>query len=345
MVCYKEQCELFRWVHDQIRTQGLPKAYLPSEKRLNKLDRSRSQKVSQLGQDIFAARKMRGEQPKAIRLCISEVWGFSPRNVSKDDISVAALRKDVLACNQDYYKQLPQPCGDADLHNVIIFPVTYAREWNKQAKNVAAVLIRTIDRKGVGLGGLAERTAMKLGFCKDGRLELEIQQPGQGSYDQQLKKRLRDVVATHNLPPDEIPQYRTLQVIDPCLATAIRNYSKSAKRAGHKPDDKVRLTGQELLAEEMNWDIALPATYPHGHWQVNSNWVMQQWSTPNFSLAAKSDAVSAITLECCSLSHPFSHSPACSCTAYLHMQSAWLQSLKTLTACHVTCPKYTVIHA
>lgn len=261
--------------HEQICTQGLVKAYLPSEKRLNKLDWIKSQRVSQLAQDIFVARKSRGEEPKVLRLCLAQYWGFSPQNVGKDDVTVEALRKDVLACHQSYYRELPQSCSDADLQKVVIFPVTYAREWNKKAQNVTAVLMRTIARKGVGLPGVAQKTGMQLGFVKDGRLELEIEQPGQGSYDEQLKRRLRELVTNHNLPPDQIPDHATTHSIDPCLATAIRNYSKSAKRAGCSPGVQVRLTSVELLAEEMKWDVPVSVRCPPGHWQVYICWVMQ----------------------------------------------------------------------
>lgn len=275
MVSYQEQCALFKWVHKQICTQGLVMAYLPSEKRLNKLDWTKSQRVSQLAKDIFAARKSCGEEPKILRLCLAQFWGFSPRHVGKDDVTAEALRKDVLACNQAYYKELPQPCSDADLQKVVIFPVSYAREWNKKTQNATAVLVRTIARKGVGLPGVAHKTGMQLGFIKDGRFELEIEQPGQGSYDKQLKRRLRELVTNHSLPPEQIPDYATTQSVDPCLATAIRNYSKSAKRAGYSPGVQVRLTSVELLAEEMNWHVPLSVYFPPGHWQVYICWVMQ----------------------------------------------------------------------
>lgn len=273
-VSYQEQCALFKWVHEQICTRGLVKAYLPSEKRLNRIDLAKSQRLSQLAQDTFAACKACGEEPKVLRYCLAQLWGFSPRNVGKDDITVEALRKDMLACNQAYYKELPQLCSDADLQKVIIFPVNYAMEWNKQAQNKGAVLVRALKRKGVGLLGIAQKTGMQLGFVKDGRFELEIEQPGQGSYDKQLKRRLRQLVTNHDLPPDQIPDHATIQSIDPCLATAIRNYSKSAKRADRDPKAQVRLTSVELLAEEMKWGVPLAAYYPPGHWQVYNCQVM-----------------------------------------------------------------------
>ena len=280
-ISYKEQCELFSWIHAQIRINNLDKEFLPSLARLHKWDKPRSLMVCQLGRDIFKAKTLRGEKPPHYRACIAEAWGFPKSYRIKHKYDCDILHKDVLACNQDYYKELLQACSQedlelrqdcdqADLQSVVIFPVTYAREWNKRVSNFKAVLMHAIGCKGVGLIGVAEQVGMGMGFVKGGRLELEIQQRGQGPYDAQLKSRLQAVVATHNFPPQQIPIFITLQKLDPCLATAVRNYSKSAKQA-HKPLSKGVLTGQELLAEEMSWTSAVPAKYPAGHWQVSSN--------------------------------------------------------------------------
>ena len=254
---------------------------MPSERAINAWDKVKSKRLSQLSRHLFCALKAKGEKPLGPRACLVDAWGFLVRPRSKAGYTLDTLRKDVIACNKFVYAQLPKTCGKVDLDSVIIFSHSCGMEWNRLPENKLAVLCHALSNLGPGLRGVAEQLGMQLGSVKEGRLQLDLTQPGQGSYNEQLKKQVMATIETNKLPSNEMPAYSTLEKIDGALATAVWRY-KYDERAqlsvqGQRNQEDLgravgesQLTGAGLMAKELGWAVAVPARgyVPHGYWQV-----------------------------------------------------------------------------
>lgn len=278
-ISYKEQCQLYTWLKAQIAERCPEEVFMPSAKEVSKWDDVKSKQLTQLSKHLYKACKAKGEKPVGARACLVEAWGFLVRPRSKADYTVDRLRKDVAACNKYVYAQLPQPCDEVNLDTVIIFSHPGGIKWNKLPENRKAVLSYALGSLGPGLSGVAEQLGMQLGSVKEGRLQLNLTQPGQGSYNEQLKRLLMATIAANRLPRQEMPAYSTLFKINPTLADAVKHY-KSKERdqlKDHCNQEGLgravvqnQLTGARMMANELGLDAAVHVNgcYPHGHWQV-----------------------------------------------------------------------------
>lgn len=273
---YEEQRQLYTWLKAQIAERCPEEVFMPSEKAIDAWDKARSKLLSQLGRHLCKALKAKGEKPVGARACLAEAWGFVVRPRSKADYTVDTLRKDVIACNKFVYAQLPQPCDEVDLDSVIIFSLLGGMAWNRLPANKSAVLSRALCSLGPGLNGVAEQLGMQLGSVKEGRLQLNLTQPGQGSRNEQLKRQMMATIAVNRLPSSEMPAYSTLRKLNPTLADAVKHY-KRKERVQEQDQCKQeglvvqkQLTGADLMAKELGLDAAVHVhgCYPQGHWQV-----------------------------------------------------------------------------
>lgn len=270
-VSYEEQCKLFKWVQKKMNSEKLPEAFLPSEKNMDSWDKHNSKQISQLSRDLLRQRQLVGEKPAGARALLAEVWGFPGRrgNKSKAGYTVQQLRQNVLACNKDYYQEVAakQRCDKVDLEEVILFSVIYAMEWNRRTHNINAVLANAFSHVGPGLRGVAEQTGMLIGSLKKGKLQLDIWQPGQGPWSEQLKRRLDALITRYQLPHRELPSYSVIQKLDGSLANAISCYKRD-ERAAINALRNTWMTGQQLWAQDVGYHLSATRQYPNGHWQV-----------------------------------------------------------------------------
>ncbi|KAL3136537.1 hypothetical protein ABBQ38_005786 [Trebouxia sp. C0009 RCD-2024] len=111
---------------------------------------------------------------------------------------------------------------------------------------------------------------MLIGSLKKGKLQLDIWQPGQGPWSEQLKRRLDALITRYQLPHRELPSYSVIQKLDGSLANAISCYKRD-ERAAINALRNTWMTGQQLWAQDVGYHLSATRQYPNGHWQVLDN--------------------------------------------------------------------------
>lgn len=271
---YWEQCELYKWVHAQMRIRKLDTAFLPAQRScLEAWDRQKGKRVDRLGRDCQKARRAQevkqGLQPTKLGPagCLAEAWGFPGIRGCQAGYTLQTLSNNIIACNQAVNKQQKKPCSEQDLNGVIIFTRQQAIDWNNQRENLRAVLRHAVGSSGPGILRVAEQTGLLLASVQDGNIRINWFQPGHGSQPEQLKKHLTTLTTAHGLPSGVIPAVADLKRLAASdLFSAIVSRSAVHERS--------RLRGRELLAQEIGWSLAPAAQFPSGHWQV-----MQMYSS------------------------------------------------------------------
>ena len=196
---------------------------------------------------------------------LANVWRFvTVKKGKSSNYNLETLKEYVQACNTSFISETKLECSSEMVQDTILFTLKYAKEWSSRPANRRnMVLTHALGNTGIDLAGVGQQTGMQLSYVHEGRICVELVQPGQGPAHEQLRRHLIKHFS-HLVQDSVVPTLAVLGSISEELRSAVKDYKKEERKASD-----CRQTGQQVLAQDLGWHAAPSVQHPSGHWQVH----------------------------------------------------------------------------